>query len=270
VIKTPLAREDPRRRRRRSRRSPWRARPSASRAHEDRGRASRIEAIAEASAGFVIESLQSFQNVFRSGLKRASYERADAWSPTAWAPTCPPRIDGHAWPVLRSGARDACSDGGLFRRQPATAVDLRARIMGVHLGVDHTCSSDGRHSRARAVAKEGEAGRNEDHAVPRYGHDRAVAGAVAGIAYGLESMRARRGIRSATPWDSGCSRWSADAGTALIMWMASRFREGHRQRDLTDASSLGSSWRLPQPSPASYTPISTGELKLFVVIGSWW
>jgi preprotein translocase subunit SecY len=90
-----------------------------------------------------------------------------------------------------------------------------------------------------------------------------------GIAYGLESMRSPTGL-SIVPTPGWGFRLltmvTLTAGTALIMWMGEQISEKGIGNGISLIIFAGIVVRLPSAISASYTLLSTGELKLIVVV----
>src|SRR5262249_51270186 len=223
-------------------------------------------------AGFVIESLQSFQNVFKiPELKRRVLMTAlllIAYRLGAHVPT--PGIDGHALAQFFEqvqgtllGMVDLFSGGNLRRLSifalgimPYISASIILQLLTVVIPT------------LERLAKEGEAGRKKITQYTRYGTIALSAVQALGIAYGLESMRSPEGLRLG-PTPGGGFRLLTmvrlTAGTALIMWMGEQISEKGIGNGISLIIFAGIVVRLPSAITASYKLISTGELKLLVV-----
>src|SRR3970282_445874 len=119
------------------------------------------------------------------------------------------------------------------------------------------------------LAKEGEAGRKKITQYTRYGTIALSIVQSLGIAYGLEGMRSPTGV-SIVPTPGWGFRLlvliTLTAGTALIMWMGEQISEKGIGNGLPLIIFAGIVVRLPSAVTASYTLISSGELKLFVFL----
>src|SRR4029434_8463305 len=117
------------------------------------------------------------------------------------------------------------------------------------------------------LAKEGEAGRKKITQYTRYGTIFLSCIQALGIAYGLESMRSPNGL-SIVPVPGWGFRLltmvTLTAGTALIMWMGEQISEKGIGNGISLIIFAGIVVRLPSAISASYTLISTGELKPIV------
>src|SRR5437870_2309013 len=117
------------------------------------------------------------------------------------------------------------------------------------------------------LAKEGEAGRKKITQYTRYGTIVLSGIQALGIAYGLESMRSPNGL-SIVPVPGWGFRLltmvTLTAGTALIMWMGEQISEKGIGNGISLIIFAGIVVRLPSAISASYTLISTGELKPIV------
>jgi len=221
----------------------------------------------------VIESLQSFQNVFKiPELKRRVLMSAlilVAYRLGAHVPT--PGIDGHALAQFFDqvqgtllGMVDLFSGGNLRRLSifalgimPYISASIILQLLTVVVPA------------LERLAKEGEAGRKKITQYTRYGTIALSMVQSLGIAYGLESMRSPTGL-SIVPTPGWGFRLltmvTLTAGTALIMWMGEQISEKGIGNGISLIIFAGIVVRLPSALTASYTLISTGELKLFVVI----
>jgi len=117
------------------------------------------------------------------------------------------------------------------------------------------------------LAKEGEAGRKKITQYTRYGTVVLSLVQSLGIAYGLEGMRSPTGL-SIVPTPGWGFRLltmiTLTAGTALIMWLGEQISEKGIGNGISLIIFAGIVVRLPSAITASYTLITTGELKLFV------
>jgi preprotein translocase subunit SecY len=117
------------------------------------------------------------------------------------------------------------------------------------------------------LAKEGEAGRKKITQYTRYGTVVLSLVQSMGIAYGLEGMNSPTGA-SIVPHPGWAFRlltmMTLTAGTALIMWIGEQISEKGIGNGISLIIFAGIVVRLPSAIVASYTLISTGELKLFV------
>jgi preprotein translocase subunit SecY len=117
------------------------------------------------------------------------------------------------------------------------------------------------------LAKEGEAGRKKITQYTRYGTVGLSLVQSLGIAYGLESMSSPTGV-SIVPHPGWGFRLlvmiTLTAGTALIMWLGEQISERGIGNGISLIIFAGIVVRLPSAVVASYTLITTGELKLFV------
>jgi preprotein translocase subunit SecY len=220
----------------------------------------------------VIESLQSFQNVFKiPELKRRVLMTAVlliAYRLGAHVPT--PGIDGHALSQFFEqvqgtllGMVDLFSGGNLRRLSifalgimPYISASIILQLLTVVIPT------------LERLAKEGEAGRKKITQYTRYGTIVLSAVQALGIAYGLESMRSPEGL-SIVPTPGWGFRMltmvTLTAGTALIMWMGEQISEKGIGNGISLIIFAGIVVRLPSAITASYNLISTGELKLLVV-----
>ena len=199
----------------------------------------------------MIEGLQSFQNVFKiPELKRRvlfSLAMLVAYRIGAHVPT--PGIDGFS--------------GGNLRRLSIFALGIMPYISASIILQLLTVVIPA----LERLAKEGEAGRKKITQYTRYGTIVLSAVQAMGIAYGLESMRSPSGI-SIVPTPGWAFRLltmvTLTAGTALIMWMGEQISEKGIGNGISLIIFAGIVVRLPSAVTASYTLMSTGELKLFV------
>src|SRR5437773_1792790 len=119
------------------------------------------------------------------------------------------------------------------------------------------------------LAKEGEAGRKKITQYTRYGTIVLSAVQALGIAVGLESMRSPNGVAIVpTPgWGFRLlTMITLTAGTALIMWLGEQISEKGIGNGISLIIFAGIAVRLPSAITASYTLMTTGELKLFVFV----
>ena len=221
----------------------------------------------------MIESLQSFQNVFKiPELKRRVIMTAVlliAYRIGAHVPT--PGIDGHALAQFFDqvqgtllGMVDLFSGGNLRRLSifalgimPYISASIILQLLTVVVPA------------LERLAKEGEAGRKKITQYTRYGTIVLSGVQALGIAYGLESMRSPTGL-SIVPTPGWGFRLltmvTLTAGTALIMWMGEQISEKGIGNGISLIIFAGIVVRLPSAIGASYTLLSTGELKLIVVV----
>src|SRR5262249_30287365 len=226
------------------------------------------------SERIVIEGLQGFQNVFKiPELKRRLLFTAGlliAYRLGAHVPT--PGIDGHALAQFFDqvqgtllGMVDLFS-GGNLRRLSIFALGVMPYISAsiiCRLRTDVIPALE-------RLAKEGEAGRKKITQYTRYGTIVLSAVQALGIAIGLESMRSPGGI-SIVPNPGWGFRLltmiTLTAGTALIMWIGEQISEKGIGNGISLIIFAGIVVRLPSAVTASYTLLTTGELKLFVFFG---
>jgi len=246
-----------------------RARRERVRAREDRGEGGSRRDARRAGAGFVIESLQSFQNVFKiPELKRRVIMTVVLL--VAY------RLGAH---VPRRGSTDTRSRSSSIRSRgrssdgrPLLGGNLR-RLSIFALGIMPYISASIILQLLTVViptlerlAKEGEAGRRRSPSTPGTARSccrpsRRSASPTASRACGARrasrSCRRPAGVPSADDGDAD-RRNRADHvdGRADL-------REGHRER-ISLIIFAGIVVRLPSAIQASYTLITTGELKLFV------
>jgi preprotein translocase subunit SecY len=221
----------------------------------------------------VIESLQSFQNIFKiPELKRRVIMTAVllvAYRVGAHVPT--PGIDGHALAQFFDqvqgtllGMVDLFSGGNLRRLSifalgimPYISASIILQLLTVVIPA------------LERLAKEGEAGRKKITQYTRYGTIALSLVQSLGIAYGLESMRSPTGL-SIVPTPGWGFRMltmiTLTAGTALIMWLGEQISEKGIGNGISLIIFAGIVVRLPSAISASYTLITTGELKLFVFL----
>ena len=219
----------------------------------------------------MIENLQSFQNVFRvPELKRRVLITAGllvAYRVGAHVPT--PGIDGAALAQFFDqvqgtllGMVDLFSGGNLRRLSifalgimPYISASIILQLLTVVIPT------------LERLAKEGEAGRKKITQYTRYGTMGLALVQSLGIAYGLEGMSAPTGA-AIVPSPGWAFRLltmvTLTAGTALIMWLGEQISEKGIGNGISLIIFAGIVVRLPSAIIASYTLITTGELKLFV------
>jgi preprotein translocase subunit SecY len=219
----------------------------------------------------VIESLQSFQNVFKvPELKKRILWTTGlliAYRLGAHVPT--PGIDGNALAQFFDqvqgtllGMVDLFSGGNLRRLSifalgimPYISASIILQLLTVVIPA------------LERLAKEGEAGRKKITQYTRYGTIVLALVQALGIAYGLEGMRSPTGI-SIVPDPGWGFRFltvmTLTAGTALIMWIGEQITERGIGNGISLIILAGIVVRLPSAITASYTLITTGEMKLFV------
>jgi len=221
----------------------------------------------------VIEGLQSFQNVFKiPELKRrvlVTLGLLVAYRVGAHVPT--PGIDGHALSQFFDQASNTLLgmvdlfSGGNLRRLSIFALGIMPYISASIILQLLTVVIPA----LERIAKEGEAGRKKITQYTRYGTMGLSIIQSLGIAYGLESMRSPSGIAIA-PHPGWAFRLltilTLTAGTALIMWLGEQISEKGIGNGISLIIFAGIVVRLPSAVAASYTLISTGELKLFVFL----
>ena len=120
------------------------------------------------------------------------------------------------------------------------------------------------------LAKEGEAGRKKITQYTRYGTIVLSCVQALGIAYGLESMRSPEGLAIVpTPgWGFRLlTMVTLTAGTALIMWMGEQISEKGIGNGISLIIFAGIVVRLPSALVGTYTLLNTGELKPLVLVG---
>ncbi len=222
----------------------------------------------------MIEGLQSFQNVFKiPELKRRLLFTAGllvAYRLGAHVPT--PGIDGHALAQFFDqmqqgllGMVDLFSGGNLRRLSifalgimPYISASIILQLLTVVIPT------------LERLAKEGEAGRKKITQYTRYGTVVLSAIQALGIAYGLERMPTPTGA-SIVPHPGWGFRLltmiTLTAGTSLIMWIGEQISEKGIGNGISMIIFAGIVVRLPSAIVASYTLITTGEMKLFVFGG---
>ncbi|MBI2206428.1 MAG: preprotein translocase subunit SecY [Candidatus Rokubacteria bacterium] len=219
----------------------------------------------------MIESLQSFQNVFKiPELKKRILWTAGlliAYRIGAHVPT--PGIDGAALAQFFDqvqgtllGMVDLFSGGNLRRLSifalgimPYISASIILQLLTVVIPA------------LERLAKEGEAGRKKITQYTRYATIGLSFVQALGIAYGLEGMRSPTGV-SIVPTPGWGFRLltvvTLTAGTALIMWIGEQITERGIGNGISLIIMAGIVVRLPSAITASYTLITTGEMKLFV------
>jgi preprotein translocase subunit SecY len=222
----------------------------------------------------MIEALQSFQNVFKiPELKRrilVTLGFLAAYRMGAHVPT--PGIDGDALSQFFDqvagtllGMVDLFSGGNLRRLtifalgiMPYISASIILQLLTVVIPA------------LERLAKEGEAGRKKITQYTRYGTMGLSAVQALGIAIGLEGMRSPAGV-SIVPVPGWGFRLltmlTLTAGTALIMWLGEQISEKGIGNGISLIIMAGIAVRLPSAIVASYTLISTGELKPLVFGG---
>jgi preprotein translocase subunit SecY len=221
----------------------------------------------------VIEGLQSFQNVFKiPELKRrvlVTLGLLVAYRVGAHVPT--PGIDGPALAQFFDqaantllGMVDLFSGGNLRRLSifalgimPYISASIILQLLTVVIPT------------LERIAKEGEAGRKKITQYTRYGTMVLSMVQGMGIAYGLEGMRSPNGLAIVPQPGWGfrlLTVLTLTAGTALIMWLGEQISEKGIGNGISLIIFAGIVVRLPSAVQASYTLISTGELKLFVFL----
>jgi preprotein translocase subunit SecY len=222
----------------------------------------------------VIEGLQSFQNVFKiPELKRRLLFTAGllvAYRLGAHVPT--PGIDGHAlaqfFDQMQQGLLGMVDlfSGGNLRRLSIFALGIMPYISASIILQLLTVVVPA----LERLAKEGEAGRKKITQYTRYGTIVLSAVQALGIAYGLERMPTPTGtsIVPSPGWGFRLlTMITLTAGTALIMWIGEQISEKGIGNGISLIIFAGIVVRLPSAIAASYTLITTGEMKLFVFIG---
>jgi preprotein translocase subunit SecY len=219
----------------------------------------------------MIEGLQSFQNIFKiPELKRRlliTFGLLAAYRIGAHVPT--PGIDGHALSLFFDqvqgtllGMVDLFSGGNLRRLtvfalgiMPYISASIILQLLTVVIPT------------LERLAKEGEAGRKKITQYTRYGTILLSAVQAMGIAVGLEGMRAPDGV-SIVPVPGWSFRLltmlTLTTGTALIMWLGEQISEKGIGNGISLIIFAGIVVRLPSAVVASYSLITTGEMKLFV------
>ena len=222
----------------------------------------------------MIEGLQSFQNVFKiPELKRrllVTFGLLAAYRIGAHVPT--PGIDGHALSLFFDqvqgtllGMVDLFSGGNLRRLtifalgiMPYISASIILQLLTVVIPA------------LERLAKEGEAGRKKITQYTRYGTIVLSAVQAMGISVGLEGMRGPDGV-AIVPFPGWGFRLltmlTLTTGTALIMWLGEQISEKGIGNGISLIIFAGIVVRLPSAVVASYTLMSTGELKLFVFVG---
>jgi preprotein translocase subunit SecY len=221
----------------------------------------------------VIEGLRSFQNVFKiPELKRrvlVTLGLLVAYRVGAHVPT--PGIDGPALSQFFDqasntllGMVDLFSGGNLRRLSifalgimPYISASIILQLLTVVIPT------------LERIAKEGEAGRKKITQYTRYGTIALSIVQAMGIAYGLEGMRSPSGLAIVPQPGWGfriLTVLTLTAGTALIMWLGEQISEKGIGNGISLIIFAGIVVRLPSAVQASYTLISTGELKLFVLL----
>jgi preprotein translocase subunit SecY len=221
----------------------------------------------------MIENLQSFQNVFKiPELKRRVLITLGflvAYRLGAHVPT--PGIDGHALSQFFDQAANTLLgmvdlfSGGNLRRLSIFALGIMPYISASIILQLLTVVIPA----LERIAKEGEAGRKKITQYTRYGTMALSLVQSLGIAYGLESMRSPTGV-AIVPHPGWGFRLltviTLTAGTALIMWLGEQISEKGIGNGISLIIFAGIVVRLPSAVAASYTLITTGELKLFAAI----
>jgi len=219
----------------------------------------------------MIEGLQSFQNIFKiPELKRRlliTFGLLAAYRIGAHVPT--PGIDGHALSLFFDqvqgtllGMVDLFSGGNLRRLtvfalgiMPYISASIILQLLTVVIPT------------LERLAKEGEAGRKKITQYTRYGTILLSALQAMGIAVGLEGMRAPDGV-AIVPVPGWSFRLltmlTLTTGTALIMWLGEQISEKGIGNGISLIIFAGIVVRLPSAVVASYSLITTGEMKLFV------
>ena len=219
----------------------------------------------------MIEGLQSFQNVFKiPELKRRLLITAGllaAYRIGAHVPT--PGIDGHALSLFFDQAQNTLLgmvdlfSGGNLRRltifalgiMPYISASIILQLLTVVIPT------------LERLAKEGEAGRKKITQYTRYGTIVLSAIQAMGIAIGLEAMRGPEGVAIVPVSGWGfrlLTMITLTTGTALIMWLGEQISEKGIGNGISLIIFAGIVVRLPSAIVASYTLMSTGEMKLFV------
>jgi preprotein translocase subunit SecY len=221
----------------------------------------------------MIENLQSFQNVFKiPELKRRVLITLGflvAYRLGAHVPT--PGIDGHALSQFFDQAANTLLgmvdlfSGGNLRRLSIFALGIMPYISASIILQLLTVVIPS----LERLAKEGEAGRKKITQYTRYGTMVLSLVQSMGIAYGLESMRSPTGVAIVPNPGWGFRLLTVitlTAGTALIMWLGEQISEKGIGNGISLIIFAGIVVRLPSAVAASYTLITTGELKLFAAI----
>ena len=219
----------------------------------------------------MIANLESFRNVFKiPELKRRVLITAGllvAYRLGAHVPT--PGIDGPALAQFFDqvqgtllGMVDLFSGGNLRRLSifalgimPYISASIILQLLTVVVPA------------LERLAKEGEAGRKKITQYTRYGTIGLSCVQALGIAYGLEGMSSPTGV-SIVPEPGWGFRVltviTLTAGTALIMWLGEQISEKGIGNGISLIIFAGIVVRLPSAIVASYTLITTGEMRLFV------
>ncbi len=219
----------------------------------------------------MIEGIQSFQNIFKiPELKRRlliTFGLLAAYRVGAHVPT--PGIDGNALAQFFDqvqgtllGMVDLFSGGNLRRLtifalgiMPYISASIILQLLTVVIPA------------LERLAKEGEAGRKKITQYTRYGTILLSAIQAFGIAIGLEGMRSPGGVVVVPEPGWGfrlLTMLTLTTGTALIMWLGEQISEKGVGNGISLIIFAGIVVRLPSAIVASYTLMSTGELKLFV------
>ncbi len=222
----------------------------------------------------MMEGLQSFQNVFKvPELKRRlliTFGFLAAYRVGAHVPT--PGIDGDALAQFFDqvqgtllGMVDLFSGGNLRRLtifalgiMPYISASIILQLLTVVIPA------------LERLSKEGEAGRKKITQYTRYGTIVLSMVQSMGIAIGLEGMRSPTGVSIVTQPGWGfrlLTMLTLTAGTALIMWLGEQISEKGIGNGISLIILAGIVVRLPSAIVASYTLISTGELKPLVFGG---
>jgi preprotein translocase subunit SecY len=221
----------------------------------------------------VIEGLQSFQNVFKiPELKRRLLITAGlliAYRLGAHVPT--PGIDGHVlaqfFDQMQQGLLGMVDlfSGGNLRRLSIFALGIMPYISASIILQLLTVVVPA----LERLAKEGEAGRKKITQYTRYGTIVLSLVQSMGIAYGLERMPTPSGA-PIVPYPGWGFRLlcviTLTAGTALIMWIGEQISEKGIGNGISLIIFAGIVVRLPSAVSASYTLMTTGEMKLFTFI----
>ena len=219
----------------------------------------------------MIEGLQSFQNIFKiPELKRRlfiPFGLLAAYRVGAHVVT--PGVDGHALSLIFDQAQGTLLgmvdlfSGGNLRRLTVFALGIMPYISASIILQLLTVVIPA----LERLAKEGEAGRKKITQYTRYGTILLSAVQSVGIAVGLEGMRAPDGaaVVPVAGWGFRLlTMLTLTTGTALIMWLGEQISEKGIGNGISLIIMAGIVVRLPSAVVASYTLISSGELKLFV------
>ena len=219
----------------------------------------------------MMEGLQSFQNVFKvPELKRRlliTFGFLAAYRVGAHVPT--PGIDGNALSQFFDqvqgtllGMVDLFSGGNLRRLtifalgiMPYISASIILQLLTVVIPA------------LERLSKEGEAGRKKITQYTRYGTILLSMVQSLGIAIGLEGMRSPAGVTIVHDPGWGfrlLTMLTLTTGTALIMWLGEQISEKGIGNGISLIILAGIVVRLPSAVVASYTLISTGELKPLV------